>query len=214
VGAGTGRIGLPLLQRGADVTGCDLSPRMLARFRAKSPSARLAQADAAQLPFPSHHFDALLTVHVMHLVGPWRAALREFKRVLKPAGLYIHSGSRRDAADSPLEHMRAFWRSRVTARQVSLRRPGIQEHTELLAELRMMGAVVEAVEAARVTRHLAPREYVEMLAARVFSETWDVPEDVLDRSIQEVRAWIEDEFGDIDQKIESQVRFILDVVRF
>src|SRR4026207_425443 len=73
VGAGTGRISIPLMERGADLIGCDLSARMLARQREKYSTARLAQSDAVFLPFPSGYFDAVLTVHVMHLIGPWRA---------------------------------------------------------------------------------------------------------------------------------------------
>jgi ubiquinone/menaquinone biosynthesis C-methylase UbiE len=214
VGVGTGRISLPLLQRGADVIGCDLSSRMMARFRDKLPSARLVQSDAAQLPFPPHQFDALLTIHVLHLVGPWREALREFSRVVKPGGVYIHSGSRREE-DSPHERIRAFWRSRVEARWTpGPVRPGIKMHVEVLEELRALGAEVTEVEAARATRALVPREQIDMLAARVLSETWDVPDDVLDAAVQETRAWAEREFGDLDQKLEREVPFILDVARF
>src|SRR5262245_37492145 len=53
VGTGTGRIGIPLQQRGADLVGCDLSARMLMRQREKYPSARLVQSDAVFLPFAS-----------------------------------------------------------------------------------------------------------------------------------------------------------------
>jgi ubiquinone/menaquinone biosynthesis C-methylase UbiE len=83
VGTGTGRIAIPMLERGADLIGCDLSAKMLLRQREKYPLARLIQSDAVYLPFASGHFDAVLIVHVMHLIGPWREALREFKRVLR-----------------------------------------------------------------------------------------------------------------------------------
>src|SRR6185369_6050073 len=57
VGTGTGRISVPLLERGVDLIGCDLSARMLRRLQEKLPSARIAQADASLLPFPTAHFD-------------------------------------------------------------------------------------------------------------------------------------------------------------
>ena len=79
VGTGTGRVSVPLLKRDADLIGCDLSLNMMEVLRRKVPSARLAQADAAFLPFPSKSFDAVTTCHVMHLVGPWREALREYR---------------------------------------------------------------------------------------------------------------------------------------
>src|SRR5689334_24267582 len=68
VGTGTGRISIPLLERGLDLIGCDLSAKMLMRLQEKRPSARIVQADASLLPFPASHFDVVLTVHVMHLI--------------------------------------------------------------------------------------------------------------------------------------------------
>src|SRR5688572_7361509 len=41
VACGTGKSFLPLLDRGYDVAGCDLSPAMLARAAEKAPTARL-----------------------------------------------------------------------------------------------------------------------------------------------------------------------------
>src|SRR5512143_2888443 len=90
VGAGTGRISIPLLERGLDLIGCDLSSRMLLRLKEKFPSAPIAQSDASQLPFPKAAFDVVMTVHVLHLIPPWRESLREFRRVLKPEGLYLN----------------------------------------------------------------------------------------------------------------------------
>jgi len=90
VGTGTGRISVPLLERGVDLIGCDLSAQMLKRLQEKYPAARIAQADASQLPFPAHRFDAVLTVHVLHLIPPWREALREFRRMLVPGGVYLN----------------------------------------------------------------------------------------------------------------------------
>src|SRR5512143_3993699 len=71
VGTGTGRISVPLLRLGADVTGIDLSLNMMGKLRQKYPAAQVAQADAARLPFAARQFDAVLTTHVMHLIGPW-----------------------------------------------------------------------------------------------------------------------------------------------
>src|SRR5512137_1155289 len=71
-GTGTGRVSVPLLKRGATLFGIDLSARMMSRLKGKFPPARLAQADVSRLPFGGKTFDAVLTCHVMHLVGPWR----------------------------------------------------------------------------------------------------------------------------------------------
>ena len=51
VGCGTGKSFLPMLERGWDVTACDISPSMLELARAKAgDAARLAVADMRELP--------------------------------------------------------------------------------------------------------------------------------------------------------------------
>jgi SAM-dependent methyltransferase len=49
VACGTGKSFLPLLERGYEVTGCDLSPEMLEQARAKAPGADLFLADVRTL---------------------------------------------------------------------------------------------------------------------------------------------------------------------
>src|SRR3972149_3327510 len=53
-----------------------------------------ALAAAALLPFASGAFRAALTVHVLHLVSSWQAALAEIRRVLAPGGVFIHHFTR------------------------------------------------------------------------------------------------------------------------
>src|SRR5919112_1807986 len=50
VACGTGKSFLPLLERGYEVTGCDISPEMLAEARAKAPGVVLEEADMRELP--------------------------------------------------------------------------------------------------------------------------------------------------------------------
>ncbi|MEA2363796.1 MAG: hypothetical protein QOD71_2941 [Thermoleophilaceae bacterium] len=50
VACGTGNSFLPFLERGFDVTGCDVSPGMLAQASRKAPGIPLVEADIRQLP--------------------------------------------------------------------------------------------------------------------------------------------------------------------
>jgi ubiquinone/menaquinone biosynthesis C-methylase UbiE len=213
VGAGTGRISVPMLERGANLMGCDISMSMMARLREKIPAARLAQADAARLPFVSGRFDALITVHVLHLVGGWREALREFKRVLKPQGRYIN-GWTWQASNSALARARNYWWSRAEARGAERRRPGVQNREALLDEVKGMGAAIEEIEVLRFETPLAPRKVIETIAQRIFSDTWEIPEQAFQASLRELREWAAHEYTDIDQPVAEERRFMLDVVRF
>jgi len=57
VGCGTGKSLLPLVRRGYDGAGCDLSAGMLARARAALPEAPLHHADMRALPRSMGTFD-------------------------------------------------------------------------------------------------------------------------------------------------------------
>ena len=67
VGVGTGRIALPLQERGFDLVGVDLSRGMLQKARAKG-LQNLFMGDANQLPFREKTFEAVVLAHVIHLL--------------------------------------------------------------------------------------------------------------------------------------------------
>jgi ubiquinone/menaquinone biosynthesis C-methylase UbiE len=212
-GTGTGRVSVPLLKHGADVYGIDLSTRMMSLLRAKYPPARLAQADVSQLPFEEKTFDAVLTCHVMHLVGPWREALLEYRRVLKVQGVYINARTER-VGDSVHETIRSHWRSQVAEHGYPFRRPGVQDEKELQEALSVLGAKVTQVEVVRYPRTYVVRDLIEGISNRTHSHTWDVPDSVLDTSLDELRAWAVLEFGSLDKSYAEEACFILDVSHF
>ena len=214
VGTGTGRIGIPLLERGANVIGCDLSAKMLARLREKLPSARIVQVDAAHLSFPAAHFDAVLTVHVMHLVGLWREALREFRRVLKPGGAYLNARTWETVGTSVRGQVRDYWRTLVAAHGVDGRHPGAQARQDLLQELQHVASSLVEVEVARFTHDYTLRDELERFEARVYSDTWSVPNAIYAASLAELRAWTSREYGSLDIQLVDEVRFAIDVARF
>lgn len=212
-GVGTGRIALPLLRRGARLIGVDLSGEMMRRLRAKSENAPLAQADISRLPFPDATFALIVTVHVLHLVGPWREALREFRRVLAPGGVYLNS-HRYWPSDSPNRRLREHWHTLVEARGHSWRRPGAQSDEELLAEVGAMGARVDQVIVNRWTSTVTLQEDIDTIASRITSDTWNVPDDALAETVAELREWALTEYADLNAPIAVERRFIFDVIHF
>lgn len=212
-GVGTGRIAVPLMRSGAPLVGVDLSLDMMQRLRAKHGAASLAQADASRLPFPDATIGAVLTVHVLHLVGPWREALREFRRVLWPGGVYLNSHNYRHA-DSPNRRLRDRWHALVEARGWTWRRPGIQDREELIEELRAMGAQVEEVTIAEWTGSVTPRQELSDIAARTHSDTWQIPDDALAETVAELTAWAATQYDDLDAPIAVKRRVGFDVIHF
>ncbi|MCR9113962.1 MAG: class I SAM-dependent methyltransferase [Rhodobacteraceae bacterium] len=87
-GCGTGLVGETLMLMGYHhITGCDLSPEMLARAQKTGAYADLEQADmGAALPFPDDHFAGFVCVGSF---GPGHAppaTLTHLARVTRPSG--------------------------------------------------------------------------------------------------------------------------------
>ncbi len=82
VGVGTGRFAKPLSDLGFDVTGVDVSRRMLSKAHEKGVE-RLVLGDAYKLPFTGKSFDGSVIIHVLHVVADWMTVMREMGRVTK-----------------------------------------------------------------------------------------------------------------------------------
>jgi ubiquinone/menaquinone biosynthesis C-methylase UbiE len=91
VGVGTGR-NLDLYPPGVELTGIDISPRMLARARRRAEklslhgTLSLELADAGRLPFEDDAFDTAAATCVFCSVADPVGALGELGRVVRPGG--------------------------------------------------------------------------------------------------------------------------------
>jgi ubiquinone/menaquinone biosynthesis C-methylase UbiE len=78
-----------LAERGADVIGLDISAAMLSQGRRKARRAGVSdhiefmRGDAARLPFPDDHFDAVFAMRFFHLAPTPAKFLTEMRRVSK-----------------------------------------------------------------------------------------------------------------------------------
>jgi ubiquinone/menaquinone biosynthesis C-methylase UbiE len=83
---GPGILASAVVDRGAVVTGVDMSSTMLALARKNVPTAELQEADAQSLPFEDGSFDAVICgLGVLHVPEPAKA-FAEMLRVLKDGG--------------------------------------------------------------------------------------------------------------------------------
>jgi ubiquinone/menaquinone biosynthesis C-methylase UbiE len=93
VGCGDGALAAEIARRGADVTGLDPDPAMLAAARRRAENAnvqlRLVEGKAESLPFPDAAFDCVLAVTALCFIPDAERAMAEMARALKPGGLLI-----------------------------------------------------------------------------------------------------------------------------
>ncbi len=214
-GVGTGRIGIPLWQRGVDLTGVDLSGPMMARLQEKYPPARLAQADVGRLPFGRNTFDAVLTVHVLHLVDDWRGVLQEFQRVLRPGGLFVNA-FRTTKGHNHRNGMRDAWRRWLRENAPSGPAPfvGVVDEQTVTDALTEMGADVSIIHAATYRDSYRIDEEIDRYASRNFSSTWELNDGDLDGSVAALRHWAAATYGRLDRTLSDEIVFQLQVGRF
>jgi ubiquinone/menaquinone biosynthesis C-methylase UbiE len=189
IGIGTGRIALPLSEHIGAVYGIDLARPMMDRLRAKRDSQPVcvAEGDAAQLPFPAGAFDAVVAVHVFHLIAGWQAALGEIARVLRPGGVLI-SGYNDQGAQHPTDALlwEAFNKVVGDAQPPNVGIPRDRYDTFLEDEgWRPAG---EAQSYPLGDESHAPASFLKHLAQRSWSSLWRVPDDALAAGIAAVRA--------------------------
>ncbi len=185
------------------------------RFRTGSGHAaiRLIVSDITQLPLHDNAFDAVIGVHIFHLVPEWKQALQEAQRVLRPGGVLVLGWDRYDE-NAPSQFIMQKWRHFVRELGVGMRPPGMTED-DLLAWLREQEVQSdkkirneEPEELVRWQYPVVPRQVVETIAQRVWSGSWDVPDNIFTSSIEALRTWAQEYYGsDIDVEQLQERRF-------
>lgn len=91
-GCGSGPTTAALIQRGADVSGFDVSAAMIEIARRGLPEADLRVHDLAEpLPWSDATFDTVVASLVLHYLPDWSGPLSELRRVLKAEGRLLVS---------------------------------------------------------------------------------------------------------------------------
>jgi ubiquinone/menaquinone biosynthesis C-methylase UbiE len=93
IGTGTGVIALVLAEMGNQVTGIDISERMLERAEEKAEKNNLPVefrvGDAEVPPFGDESFDVVVSRHLLWTLPNPEKAIAEWKRVLRPGGKIV-----------------------------------------------------------------------------------------------------------------------------
>jgi SAM-dependent methyltransferase len=211
IGIGTGRIARPLLARGRAVTGADLSRNMMDRLvDALPPGGRrpdLAQGDATRLPFAAGSFDAVISVHVFHLIAGWREALAEARRCLRPGGVAL-LGRDWHADDTIGSQIGQRWREIVQSRGLNANRPGAHDLTDVARALLDLGARLQERWAGEWTTTRTLARHLETIEHRTWSATWQVPEGFFGGCLAELREWALERWGPLDREHTTPHRFL------
>ncbi len=88
LGCGTGQLAFNISEYGADVTGIDNSPEMIARAKAAYPGVRFEIQDATDFSF-TEPFDAVFSNATLHWIQEQPAVLNCVYNSLKPGGRFV-----------------------------------------------------------------------------------------------------------------------------
>ncbi len=198
-GVGTGRMAVPLAERGLRVSGLDVSRRMLAVLREKRPAlpAVLAQADA--LPFPDTAFDGALLVHLLHLVPDAARAMEEVCRAVRPGGVVVAGGD--EGPSGLMREVSAAIREASAGVGIEL---GLWDRYRLglaagEAALVARGAECRSQRLARWHEPQSGRRLLERLAKRVNSQTWELSDGQLESLLARAAPELERLCGGLDR---------------
>lgn len=216
IGIGTGRIALPAAAAGCQVTGFDLSNEMLLEIDCTTVNAdathlHLCQADMHELPFADQTFDAVLAVHVLHLAKDVERVLHEAVRVLKPGGCFLR-GNDWLAPDSVVNQFRNQLRMFVMNARPDMKPPGAGK--DLDAILRALGgSTSETKNVTEWTTYAVPAEVLTSIANRTHSESWVLPDHMLEPAVAEIGRWAGETWPNLEAEQPVLHRFELTITR-
>lgn len=206
IGVGTGRIALPAAKHVRTYIGIDLSRPMMERLLAKRTDepVSIAHADATRLPLGTGIFDAVIAVHVFHLIPNWRDALQEVARVLCPGAPLIHCVTRGQEVNPQIKALQDLWNDAVP--QDNAVGIGWKDYdTFLLNE----GWTHRNTEMYTFTDDisLSPQKFLDYREQRLGSGTWRLSDEQIERGVQAVRAHIAAHYPDPTQPIAVELQF-------
>ena len=101
-GCGTGNFSIKLAERGARVTGIDLSTEMMSvaqeKARRRDLSIEFLEMNIYSQTFPDNYFDGVFSMAVFETLAESQQAFKELMRVLKPGKLLMIGTIRKDSA--------------------------------------------------------------------------------------------------------------------
>jgi SAM-dependent methyltransferase len=169
IGVGTGRIALPLRERGIPLVGADVAEAMLRRLMSNAGGDALFPlllADASRLPARTASFGAVLASHVLHLIPGWPAAVDEARRVLQPDGVLLV-----DFGGGPPAPWSSWAGEVMRVLDVTQIRPGVSQPDAVIAHL-PAGTPVRPLPVVNMTVTRRLEEDLEDWEHQIHSWTW------------------------------------------
>lgn len=215
-GVGTGRIAVPLVERGYRITGVDISEEMLALLKKTLTGPRRSwpiffqRADATRLPFPDAAFDMAIVVHLFYFIREWKNASDEILRVVKDEGpvILMHTGT---GAEIPFLNER--YKELCAEQGCPIKEIGVKSTREVVNYFEDLGCHTEWIrDRWQWTWHIRLNTALDYVKSRAYSFTTVVPDDVHSVVIGRLKSELQRRFGDLSTEVEIPNQVYLVVV--
>jgi SAM-dependent methyltransferase len=196
IGAGTGRVAIALASLGCDTVALDPALPMLNELRGKAAGqpVQVVAGEGARLPFPRSRFDGVVLARILYLLSDWQTVLRETHDALKPGGHLFHewgNGHADEAWVQIREKARALFHS---AGVDSPFHPGVCAEAEVDAYLTGLGFARSMELPLGPGPSMTLRDFVGRIASGELSYTWNVPKQVQETCLSQLKEWCEETF--------------------
>ncbi len=213
IGVGTGRIAKPLIANDIRLVGVDVSRSMMSLVQQEMPNAKLINGDVTCLPLASACADAVIAVHILHLVHDWHATLAEARRIMRTDGVFLLGRNRH--LPNIIQNMRDYLYAFLDTRGVQMRRTGrVTIEDEVEAVLLASGAQVETVETPSWSKHITLAEDIRGIEQRLWSHLWSVSDDALADAVTALQRHALEHYGSLDVEVETQQTFVWKAFRW
>ena len=205
-GIGTGRIALPLAERGYTIWGVDISAQMLTRLQQRASQATrcvnlaVYRGDVCHLPYHSGVFDLAVAVHLFYFIPDWQQAVRELLRVIRVDGqlVLMHTGMGQEIP---------FVNERYKALCADLGAPveamGVQSTSEVVSYCRRLGCIVETIrDRWQWSNHLRLDKALSDIRARAYSFTTKVPPPIHTEVVRRLEMAMLEQYGRLTHTVE------------
>jgi ubiquinone/menaquinone biosynthesis C-methylase UbiE len=200
IGVGTGRIALPLVKHTGEMHGADISHLMLKRLCEKRIDEDVypVVADAGCLPYADDSFDIVLIVNVLHLITELEPVNAEMVRVLRPGGRLLRCYPVHDDRFRQMYHV---WHNATTPKTVAswLSTP------DFLVENGWR--VISDGHVHRFGRKRVPQQLIENNKNRVWSSTWNLSDEQIERGVAALQTHIDEHYDDASVAIDVEDAF-------
>ena len=202
IGAGTGRVAIPLAARGCRVAAMEPAAGMLQELKKKASAigVRLAAGEGARLPFASGAFDVVVIARLLYLTSDWRAILHDAHRVLAGGGCLLHEWGNGEGDEEWVRIREEARRLFESAGVPSPFHPGVRSEADVDADLGELGLVREREIVLGPGPEITLREFLRRLVDGELSYIWHVPDSVRADCLPRLQRWSDARF-DLEARV-------------